>query len=428
MERLMQYIWQHRLWIQHNLSTVDGRRVRILDPGRLNTDSGPDFFNAKIAIDGHTWAGDVEIHVSASDWHRHGHDGDRAYDSVILHVVDRDDTIIHRSNGELIPQMRMPCQPQFREHYNMLVSRSDIDLPCATELRSLPALHSGAWLDSLAFERLYDKAERIESILRRTNGDWESAAFVTIARSLGFGTNGDPFERLAMSLPLVLIGKHSDSLTSIEALLFGQSGLLDDPRAFGPYADRLRQEYRYLAHKFGLKRPEGMIWKMSRMRPAGFPHRRIATLAAMLFGGFRMLAAILETESLDDAVRLFSPDLSPFWNCHYNFGAEQQGAVSAFSRASVAGLVINSVIPLQMAYGLTHDDNSLCDRAVELLHTLAPEKNSIVTLFERAGIKARDAFMTQALIQLRRNYCEPHKCLYCRIGHRMLAALSRRED
>ncbi len=428
MERLMQYVGQHRLWIQHGLTTVDGRKLQIIDPGRLNTDSGPDFFNAKISIDGRIWAGDVEIHVKASDWHRHGHDGNPAYDSVILHVVDRDDTIIHRSNGEAIPQMRMPCEPQFQNHYRDLVGRSDLDLPCAHRIKDMPSLHLGSWLDSLAYERIYDKTDRINSILGRLNGDWESAAYVTVARALGFGVNGDPFERLALSLPLIFIGKHSDSLTSIEALLFGQSGLLDDSRAFDTYADHLRKEYAFLAHKFGLKKPESLLWKFSRMRPGNFPHRRIATLAAMLAGGFRMLQRLLEVESLEGAEALFSPQLSSYWSSHYTFGAPVSMHLGAFSRSSITGLAINAIAPLQMAYGMAHDNNALVDRATSLLQSLPAERNSIVELFTRAGIKPRDAFTSQALIQLRRSYCEQHKCLYCRIGHRMLAEKANRQD
>lgn len=428
MERLMQYVWQHRLWLQHDLATVDGQRVVIIDPGQLNTNSGPDFFNAKVSIDGKTWAGDVEIHVKASDWHRHGHDGNPAYDSVVLHVVDRDDTIIRRPNGEAIPQMRMPCEPQFHTHYSNLVGRSDIDLPCVAELATMPSLHLNAWFDSLAYERMYDKTDRIEAVLDRFKGDWESAAYVTIARALGFGINGDPFERLALSLPLRFIGKHSDSLTAIEALLFGQSGLLNNVSQTGDYPSMLMREYSFLAHKFGLKSPEGLNWKMSRMRPANLPHRRIATLAAMLAGGFRMLSRILQITSLDQAVELFSPALSPYWSRHYTFTPGESNAVSALSRSSVAGLTINAIVPLQLAYGMRHDDKDLSAHAIELLESLPKENNSVVQMFERAGIKAGNAFTSQALIQLRRRYCEMHKCLFCRIGHRLLAAKARRPD
>ena len=174
MERLMQYLWQHRLWPQQLLHTTDGQPVRIIDPGRLNTDAGPDFFSAKISIGGHIWAGDVEIHVRASDWHRHNHDGDPAYDSVILHVVDRDDASISRSNGETIPQLCMQCTPEFSRRYDELVCRADTSLPCAAEIAALPPLHVTSWLSSLAFERLYDKVDRITSLLDRLHGDWES--------------------------------------------------------------------------------------------------------------------------------------------------------------------------------------------------------------------------------------------------------------
>ncbi len=184
----------------------------------------------------------------------------------------------------------------------------------------------------------------------------------------------------------------------------------------------LFRSYDFLAHKFGLRRPEGMLWKMSRMRPGNFPHRRIATLAAMLSGGFRMLSRILEVTCLDEAVELFSPELSEYWATHYNFGAAVSGRVSALSRSSVAGLAINAVAPLQMAYGLSRDDSRLTDRSVELLQSLPPEANNVVRLFERAGIKVRDAFTSQSVIQMRRQYCEQHKCLYCRIGHRMLSS------
>lgn len=289
MERLMQYVWQHRLALRPGMTTVDGRRLTVLDPGTLNTNSGPDFFNAKIRIADHTWVGDVEIHVRASDWHRHGHDGDPAYDSVVLHVVDCDDTPISRSNGETIPQFAMKCEPEFHRRFTDLTGRAESELPCSPGIPQMPAPHLRSWLDALAFERVQEKAARISNILERSSGDWETACYVTVARSLGFGANGDPFQRLAMSVPLRVVGRHSDSLAAIEALLFGQSGLLDEAPAAGDgYVQRLRTDYAFFTAKFGLRAPRPMLWK-KRMRPAGLPHRRIALLAAMLHGGFRMM-------------------------------------------------------------------------------------------------------------------------------------------
>lgn len=428
MERLMQYVWQHRLWPQTHLHTVDGLPVQIIDPGRLNTDSGPDFFNAKVIIDGHMWAGDIEIHVKASDWHRHGHDNDPAYDSVILHIVDRDDTAIKRSNGEIIPQMQMACTPDFNRRYSELVDRADRDIPCAQSIAEMPKIYIADWIESLAFERIYDKTTRIESLLERSGGDWETACYATIARGLGFGVNGDPFERLALATPLMFIGRHCDSLATIEALLFGQSGLLD-PTSPTPdsYAATLQREYAFLAHKFNLRPLQSPGWKMARMRPANFPHRRIATLAALLHRGTRMMGRLLEIRTPDDAYKMFAPPLTGYWSNRYSFGAPTTNTGTALSRTSTNGLIINAVVPLQYAYALAHDDTSLADRAIALLESLPPEKNVIIESFANAGLKSDNAFTSQGIIQLRRAYCETRKCLYCRIGHRMLASKCPRE-
>ena len=242
MERLMQYVWQHRLLETTDMVTVDGRKVTVIDPGRLNTDAGPDFFNAKIKLGEAMWAGDIEIHVRASDWHRHRHDGDRAYDSVVLHVVDRDDTAVRRHNGEIIPQMVMKCEPEFHIRYHELVDRADIDLPCAEEIKTLDSLRLTDWLTSLAYERIYSKAAHIEELLARYTGDWEQTCYVILARALGFSTNSEPMERLAMSLPLHFLRKHSDSQLTMEALFFGQGGFLDNAPKTDPYVEELIRE------------------------------------------------------------------------------------------------------------------------------------------------------------------------------------------
>ena len=429
MEKLMQYVWQQRLLPVAEMRTVDGRKVEVIDPGLLNTDAGPDFFNAKVSIGGEVWVGNVEIHYRASDWHRHKHNADPAYDSVILHVVDKDDAIVRRADGQIVPQMRMPCDPALNSRYSELVGRADIDLPCAREISSLPPIYITDWISSLAYERIYDKAERIESIRQRLAGDWEQVCYVTVARGLGFGANSEPFERLALSLPLMFIGKHSDSLTAIEALLFGQSGLLNArATAIDPYAARLKKEHAFFSTKFGLSQPQALGWKMARMRPANFPHRRIAVLAAMLHGGFRLMSRILDIRNLDEACALFTPEMSQYWQLHYSFGTPGSRELGSLSRSSALVMVINVAAPLMMAYGMTHGDHRLTDAAIELLHDIKAERNSVVELFERAGLKVRDAFSSQGLIQLRRNYCEKRKCLYCRIGHRRLSYCALRKN
>lgn len=421
MESLMQYVWQHRLLLQTDLATVGGERVSVIDPGTLNRDSGPDFFNAKINIGDKMWAGDVEIHVRASDWHRHGHDGDRAYDSVVLHVVERDDTAIRRGNGEVVPQMVMRCAPEFHRRYAELVDRSDIDLPCASMLATFPRLHITDWLTALGYERLYAKADRLLALLDSCAGDWEQVAYVTLARALGFGKNSDPMERLARSVPLAFLRKHADSATAIEALFFGQSGFLDSAPAADGYVESLKREYGFLSHKFSLRRPESLGWKMGRMRPANLPCRRIATLASMVGGDFRIVAHLLEMKSTDEAIDYFRAPLEGYWASHSGFGVPSTRPTDTMSRASAIILVINVVAPLLVAYGSRHGDDALLQRAVDWLHELPAESNSVISMFDRAGLPARDSFISQALLQLRRAYCEPHRCLYCRFGHTLLA-------
>lgn len=421
MEKLMQYIWQHRLWLPSDMATVDGRRVQVIDSGLLNTDSGPDFFNAKLRIGGDMWCGNVEIHVKASDWYRHGHNNDPAYDSVVLHIVASDDMRITRRDGHEIAQIVMPCAPDFSIRYDRMVNSPSAPA-CHADLGLVSPIHITDWIDSLAYERLYAKVERIMQYYERLNGNWNEIIYVTLARGLGFGINSDPFERLALSAPLHILMKHRDSTEAVEGTLFGQAGFLDNPPDSSHYVGRMQQEFNFMTAKFGLHRPTDLGWRMSRMRPNNFPHRRIATLAALVCRGFTIASDIFSVASEADARRLFDFELTGYWARRYNFTADSCRSVRALSDDAVTILIINVVVPLLYAYGMAYDDNARMAVATELLHHLKPENNSIVRMFADAGINCPDAFTSQALIHLRRNYCEPRKCIYCRIGHRILAA------
>lgn len=428
MEKIMQYIWQYRLWNAGDMSmTTDGRRLVIIDTGKLNTDAGPDFFNAKVKIDDETWVGNVEIHVRASDWMRHHHDTDPAYDSVILHVVEKDDIEIHRRDGSVIPQVVMPFAENFNRLYDEFVNNPASQLPCSQFLANVPSIYVTSWIEALACERMNAKAERVLDIVERSAGDWEQACFVILARTLGFGVNNDAFEQVARSLPLSFLGKHSDSLLSLEALLFGQAGLLDATADHNPYFDQLKNEYAFLANKFQLHSPSTQL-KMARMRPQNFPHRRLALLAQFCHGGFRKMAQMVAVESVEDARALFDVTLTGYWASHYNFQSSSDSDIKALSRRSIDTIIINTVVPLSVAYFRYHGDNDKADRAIAMLDEIKPESNSVVDLFVKAGLKCRDAFTSQALIQLRREYCEKKKCLYCRFGHRMLASRALKRD
>lgn len=427
MEKLMQYVWKHRLWRSEDMVTNTGKKVRVVDPGLLNTDAGPDFFNAKIEIDGHMWVGNVEMHYRATDWKRHHHDSDKAYDSVILHVVAKDDAPVRRTNGELIPQLVLEVSPQFNADYASLVGAT-IEVPCATKIKQVPHLTIVEWVEGLAFERLHGKVERIHQLLDSFNGSWEDVCYVTLARNFGFGINNDAFERLARRTPLCLLGKHSDSVLQIEALLFGQAGMLDAQKpGMDSYYNQLCTEYAFLSNKFQLTPMEKESWKLFRIRPQNFPYRRIAMLAQFIEGGFRMMNRILEAEGEKEMRALFEVELSGYWTKHYTFGKPNERATATLSRSSIDIILINTVAPLLYAYGELTGNYEMTDKAIKLLEDLRAESNSIVSHFVAYGIDCPDALTSQALVQLKREYCDARKCIYCKIGHHLLSKAARGE-
>lgn len=424
-EMLLQYLWEHRLWPYGSLRTTDGRRVDVVDQGRRNPDAGPDFFNAKIRIGTQEWAGNVEIHVNASDWMRHGHHNDRAYDSVVLHVVGRSDCDVTRPDGSVIPQLELPYVDDYRARYDAMVY-NPADPACGSELPAVAPMYITDWMTALGYERLHEKADRVAEVLGRLNGDWQAAAYVVLARALGFSTNSDAFERVARATPLRYLLKHSNDIQLVEAALFGQAGFLTldgitDP-AERDYMQRLIDDYGFMCAKYGLQAPESPGWKMARMRPANFPHRRIAALAGMIAGGFSFGRRFAHVENEAQARALFEVEIRGYWVDHFRFGQRSVYSPVAFSKDTVTSLLINVVVPLLYAYGSHYGNDAIMQRAVELLQGLQPEDNSLVRIFTGLGLQCDDAFTSQAMIQLRRAYCEPRKCLYCRIGHRLLSA------
>ena len=426
-EMLLQYLWEHRLWVYGSLTTVDGRRIDVIDPGRRNTDAGPDFFNAKIKIGEQEWAGNVEIHVKASDWFRHGHQNDHAYDTIILHVVGESDCEIQRPDGQTIPQAVLPYVTDYRRRYDALVQNPS-KLACGGELADMPPIYFSDWMSSLGYERLYSKVDRVNEALERLNGDWQAAAYVVLARALGFSTNSDAFERLAYATPLRCLLKHRNDQNLLEAALFGQAGFLregsKDPEDEW-FMNQLRDDYGFMRCKYDLEEPENLGWKMARMRPPNFPHRRIAALVSLIQDGFSIGRYFAHVKDEKSARELFKIDITGYWINHYTFGCTSAYAPKAFSQESVTSLLINAIVPLLYAYGLYFGNDEKMETATAILQSLPPENNSVIRIFTDYGIPCEDAFASQALIQLRRNYCEPRKCLYCRIGHRLLAAKAR---
>lgn len=422
MEEIFQLLWANRM-LGIPFSLESGERVRVIDPGCLNRDSGPDFFNAKVKIGGKTWVGNIEIHMKASDWNRHGHDTDAAYDNVILHVVALSDTVIFRRDGSPIPQMRVQLPENFYQTFAYLTT-SNPEIRCASRLHNIDPLRRADWIESLSIERLQLKAARIEEALNASNGDWNSACFLTLARALGFGLNGIPFEMLARSIDLNHLRRHSDNILQMEAIFFGQAGMLD-PTIH--HTDRRYQlmcrEYQFLARKYSMHPMPRTAWKFARTRPQNLPYRRIALLAKAQAETPDLLQRILRTDGDEDKLRtLFSWQVDPYWSRRYSFGPDGQSEANppSLSEASISVLLINVAAPLLYAYAILHSDHDMADAATALLTGLPPEKNIIIRNWEQLGIKAKDAASSQALIHLRKEYCDRHDCLRCRFAHHIL--------
>lgn len=426
MEMMYQYLWRTAA-LGKDFLLIDGRPLHVSSPGRQNFDAGPDFSNARITVDGTQWAGNVEIHVKASDWFRHGHQTDKAYDSIVLHVVGLNDApCVCRADGSEVPTLLFAVPVEAAALYGELAAK-DGRIRCASGIGSLPGIVREDWLETLAVERMQQKAARVLEENRNLSGDWEQTCFVVLARALGFGLNGIPFEMLARNLPLKVIHRHSDNPFQIEALVFGQAGMLDpSTRIFDEYYQQLCREYFFLLRKYGLRPMPQSLWKYARTRPQNFPHRRLAFLCKSLEGGFSMMRRILEaSESVEGLARLFDWRLTGFWHEHFSFDAPAARTADTLGQASVNSLIINVASPLVYAYASQRGDMAMGQRAFEILEKLPPEGNTLVRGWQSVGLKAHNAMRSQALIHLHKSYCVEGRCLDCRFGNRLICLVAK---
>lgn len=422
MEEIFQLLWGNRM-LGLPFSLESGEKVRVIDPGILNRNSGPDFFNAKVRIDGKTWVGNVEIHMKASDWNRHGHSSDPSYDNVILHVVAVSDTRIFRRDGTEIPQMKVSLPEKFYKTFAYLTGTSP-EIRCASGLNRIDHINRIDWIETLTIERLQCKAARIEESLRKSNGDWNISCFMTLARALGFGLNGIPFEMLAESINLNHLRRHADNIVQMEAFFFGQAGLLDPLLNMGDRRYQLMcREYQFLARKYSLHPIPRASWKFARTRPQNLPYRRIALLAKAMSETPDLLKRILDTGGDEERLRnLFKWKLDQYWSKRLTFGSDSQtdAIPSSLSEGSINIMLINVAAPLLYAYALLHSDHEMKEAAIGLLSGLPPERNAILREWQKWGFNAKDAGMSQALIHLKKEYCERNECLKCRFGQCLL--------
>ncbi|MFK7936516.1 MAG: DUF2851 family protein [Saprospiraceae bacterium] len=419
-EDLLHYLWRLRRFDQQNLITTTGESVQIQQTGMLNTHAGPDFSNARIRIGETLWAGNVEMHLYASDWLSHRHQEDRAYDNVILHVVLDEDQPIFRKTGERIPCLELKEHIPLRltSTYQKLL-HNEHWIPCQHHFHTVNEMTKNMWLDRLLVERLENKTTIIGQILADHDNNWEVAFYQVLARNFGLKVNALPFELLAQRTPLKVLAKHKNFLFQIEALLFGQAGMLTEDVA-DDYAKRLKKEYGFLRKKYDLIPLKKEIWKFMRMRPANFPTIRIAQFAYLIYRSQSLFSKVLEVKDLKEIYELFKVDLHHYWKEHYRFDQLTKIRNKTLGKTTINLLIINTIAPFMFLYGKLRGGEDYKDKALELLEQLPPEKNSIIDRWQGLGMEVDSAYQTQSLLQLKNEYCSRKRCLECAVGNAIL--------
>jgi Protein of unknown function (DUF2851) len=418
-ESFLWYLWKYRLF-HHDLTTTDGEPVIVEYPGQQNDDSGPDFSHARVRISKMLWAGNVEVHVRAGDWMRHGHQHDKAYDNVILHVVFENDVTIRRPGGQIIPVIALKdfIDPLQWQSYRKLM-KSGKQIPCSGMIRDLDPLTLQQGKDRALANRLERKINYVNQLLLLYRGNLEEVFYQMLASCYGFKINALPFELLSRSINLKTLKRHSSSLMQTEALLYGQAGLLDADFK-EDYPNQLKKEYIYLQQKLNLKPLEARLWKFSRMHPPNFPTIRIAQFAQLIHSQKQILAGILDEESVENVKLHFQFPASPYWNRHFVFDKESAYAEKKLGSAAAESILINAVVPFLFHYGKSKGNDQICSRALQWLENCMPENNTIIRNWHKEGVLASSAYDTQALIELKNEFCLKKNCLNCVIGVKLL--------
>lgn len=419
-EELLHFIWRTKQFIHFPLQTTSEEEITIIQAGTYNTNAGPDFLNAKIRIGQEVWAGHIEMHLQSSDWIKHQHQKDAAYQNVILHVVLEEDIVIKNASGAIIPcvVLKKHIPKRLKGKYQEMLQVENW-IACQSTLPNIPKERIGFWLDRMVIERLEEKTNQLLQRLKENQFDWETSLYHSLGYSFGLKVNADAFEALMQSIPLNIIGKHQNSLLQLEALLFGQAGMLED-NFEEAYPNKLKKEYQFLKHKYQLQSIV-IPWKFMRLRPANFPSIRIAQMAAFLFQTRHLFSKILAAHAVKELENLFDLQISLYWKTHYRLDKASK------KRAKKAGIqfrrnvIINSFIPFLFAYAKARQLPQYQEKALSFLSEIPCEKNALVRRFEAIGMpKVDSAYQSQALLQLKKRYCDMQQCLSCAIGHEVL--------
>lgn len=420
-EDFLFYVWQFKVFSQQNLKTVDNQPIRLIHPGILNRDAGPDFEHANLYIGDTEWAGNVEIHIKSSDWIRHNHSTDKAYNNVILHVVYENDAPAFRNDGTMIPTLEIKpfIYPNIENQYQALMQNLNW-IPCEKHISTIDDLYMESWLFRMLIERLEDKSAQFEEILNEYKGSWDDAFYIALARNFGFKTNALPFEMLARSLPQQILARHKNNPLQIEALIFGQAGFLEE-EIKDEFHEKLRNEYRFLKAKYDLKPIDKYLWKFLRLRPQNFPTLRLAQFAALIVKSSHLFSKIAEIKEPKMIAGLFTKlSVSSYWLTHYRFGKETESVSVQLGTTSINNILLNSVAVTLFTYGKYTDNDLIKDRAINLLEIIPFETNQITNRFLEIGVQKGNSDRSQALLHLKKSYCDLKKCLNCAVGTKIV--------
>lgn len=414
-EDFLHYLWKFKKFDTLNLKTSAGEEISIVNAGQYLELAGPDFFNAQIIIGNQKWAGNVEIHLKSSDWYVHHHENDRAYENVILHVVWEHDTAVFRKNNSEIPVLELKNYVDSRvlSNYESLVSPKSW-IFCEKQIKEIEEFTFKNWQERLFFERLERKSKPVFELLEITNNDWETVLFCLLAKNFGLNTNGESFLRIAQSIPFSIVRKESIEVENLEALFLGYAGLLDSEKEDNYFTD-LKSRFAYLSHKYQLDKNSRVSVQFFKHRPDNFPTIRLSQLANLYHSHHNLFSKVQNPGTVTDIYQLFQIASSTYWENHYQFDKVSPKKKKKLSKAFVDLIIINTIVPIQFAYAKSQGAE-ISEDLIKLLNGVVPEKNAVMDKFIFFGIKPKNAFESQSLLQLKNEYCTKNKCLECAVG------------
>lgn len=418
-EDFLHYVWQYKKFDFSNLTTVSGEVLTISNCGNYLQQTGPDFFNAQISIGNQKWAGNIEIHIKSSDWYLHHHEKDANYDNVILHVVWEHDTPVFRKDNTEIPvlELKKYISKKELENYQSLTTQKSW-IYCESQIDTIDYFVFQNWQERLFVERLERKYRPIEQLLKETENNWEAVLFCMLAKNFGLNTNGETFLKIAKSIPFPIIRKESVEVENIESLLFGMADMFPVD-AEDNYTKELKKRFYYIIQKYSMKEIITEPVQFFKHRPDNFPTIRLAQLAMLYHKQQNLFSKVIVAKTVKELCQLFDITISDYWQTHYQFDKASPKKKKQFSKSFIDLLVINTIVPIQFAYTKSHGKET-SESLIDLLREVAPEKNIIIEKFSGFGIKAKNSFESQSLLQLKNEYCNYSKCLQCAVGIQLL--------